>query len=892
MENLESRQLLAVVAEFSDGTLQVAIDDDSPAVVGVDAGTVVVNGVAAVNVDSPATPVDASSVSRIAVNATGDYANEISLEGVTSADFTSLSEVVVNAGAGNDTIVGSEFDDRLSGGDGNDIIEGGAGNDLILGGAGADELSGGDGDDSIDGAGQIEVTVTNLAPTDGTLVTPVFLATSDGVYDFFDEGSPASPSLESLAEDGSPAGRIAAALGTGQVAAARATPGGPLQPGDSRTITIDASSLDELSQYLSYASMVIPSNDAFVGNDDPQQLDLFDESGNLIARVGDGAFIVTGDQVWDAGTEVNDEIPANTAALAQAAPNTGDDEFGVVTRHPGFQGSQGLGGSTGNVLNAIPAGDFTVPGYQVLSIEIGGVADGADTIRGGNGDDTLSGGDGNDILVGGAGDDELNGGAGEDVLEGDGRIAVQVTNLSPTNGTLLTPVFLATTNGVYDFFNAGSAASPGLERLAEDGITSQRIADALASGGVAEAAASPGGPLAPGASSIVEFDVSSADPNSQYLSFASMVIPSNDAFIGNDNPQAIDLLDASGNVIARIGEDAFIVLGSEVWDAGTEVNDEVPENTAALAQAAPDTGQTEGSVVTRHPGFQGSQGLPGPIGNVLSAIPNGDFTQEGYQVLSIEISEIAGNDVLIGSRGDDQIIAGGGDDTVIWSDGDGSDDVEGGEGSDLLLVTGSATRGDRIAIREVNDRLQVKRTNLGRFTIDAADIEELDVDTLGGNDRVTARSLDDLSTLESVVLRGGAGNDLLNAAAIGNLDVTLFGGRGNDRLFGGRGNDFINGGAGHDLIFGKDGLDTIFGESGRDRIFGGRGNDFIDGGAGNDLLYGDSGDDEISGGDGRDFIFGGFGDDFLFGDDGNDFIFGGPGYDFVDGGPGRDRIWR
>ena len=30
--------------------------------------------------------------------------------------------------------------------------------------------------------------------------------------------------------------------------------------------------------------------------------------------------------------------------------------------------------------------------------------------------------------------------------------------------------------------------------------------------------------------------------------------------------------------------DGAPITGAEVWDAGTEVNDEVPENTAALAQ--------------------------------------------------------------------------------------------------------------------------------------------------------------------------------------------------------------------------------------------------------------------------------------------------------------------
>ena len=420
--------------------------------------------------------------------------------------------------------------------------------------------------------------------------------------------------------------------------------------------------------------MVIPSNDAFIGNDDPQRLDLFDPDGVLITRTGNTAFIVSRNDVWDAGTEVNDEIPENTAALAQAAPNTGVTENGVVRLHPGFMGSAKLGGPLGNILRTVPNGDFTVAGLQIMSIEIVDL-DGDDTLRGGDGNDVLRGGVGEDLLIGGAGDDELNGGPGPDILEGDGRVAVTVTNLATQQGTLLTPVFLAAASGVYDFFDAGSSASASLESLAEDGDPTQRIHAALSSGEVSAAVATAGGPLAPGASQTVEFDVSPHDPLTQYLSYASMVIPSNDAFIGNDDPLQVGLFDGNGNIIVRTGNNAVIVAGTDVWDAGTEVNDERPENTAALAQAAPNTGVTENGVVTSHPGFMGSQKLGGPVGNILTAVPNGDFTVAGVRMLSIELFELPGDDRLIGDAGTDKILGGAGDDQVIWRSGDGDDRV-------------------------------------------------------------------------------------------------------------------------------------------------------------------------------------------------------------------------
>jgi uncharacterized protein (TIGR03382 family) len=76
--------------------------------------------------------------------------------------------------------------------------------------------------------------------------------------------------------------------------------------------------------------------------------------------------------VWDAGTEVNDEIPENTAFLGQMMPDTGVDENGVIGLHAGFQGSQALGGALGNILSSpqFAGGDFTIPGYPIARITI------------------------------------------------------------------------------------------------------------------------------------------------------------------------------------------------------------------------------------------------------------------------------------------------------------------------------------------------------------------------------------------------------------------------------------------------------------------------------------------------------------------------------------------
>jgi len=207
----------------------------------------------------------------------------------------------------------------------------------------------------------VTVTVENAAPETGTLLTPFWVGLHDGGFDLYDRDAPASAELERLAEDGNtmPISGAFAASAQGRDTTI-AGPGGPLQPGESgsTTLVVDPS----VSRYLSFASMVIPSNDAFIANGDPLAHPIFDEDGNFAAQTIE----VPGSAVLDAGTEVNDEVPENTAALAQAMPDTGVMQGGVVTTHAGFQAG-------GNILAAHPAADFTASGYVAARVTVSAV---------------------------------------------------------------------------------------------------------------------------------------------------------------------------------------------------------------------------------------------------------------------------------------------------------------------------------------------------------------------------------------------------------------------------------------------------------------------------------------------------------------------------------------
>ena len=73
--------------------------------------------------------------------------------------------LVIDGGAGNDTIIGSQGADMLMGGDGNDVVTGGRGNDTAFLGAGGDQFiwNPGDGSDTVDGQGGFDTLLFNGA---------------------------------------------------------------------------------------------------------------------------------------------------------------------------------------------------------------------------------------------------------------------------------------------------------------------------------------------------------------------------------------------------------------------------------------------------------------------------------------------------------------------------------------------------------------------------------------------------------------------------------------------------------------------------------------------------------------------------------------------------------
>jgi len=102
-----------------------------------------------VTVNGAVTQVDVAQVTRgIRVDARGGN-DDIRVDQTNGAISIALN---VQAGSGDDTVVGGAGDDRIDGSSGNDVLEGEAGDDSLLGSAGDDSVNGGDGDDDIVGS--------------------------------------------------------------------------------------------------------------------------------------------------------------------------------------------------------------------------------------------------------------------------------------------------------------------------------------------------------------------------------------------------------------------------------------------------------------------------------------------------------------------------------------------------------------------------------------------------------------------------------------------------------------------------------------------------------------------------------------------------------------------
>ncbi len=302
------------------------------------------------------------------------------------------------------------------------------------------------------------------------------------------------------------------------------------------------------------------------------------------------------------------------------------------------------------------------------------------------------------------------------------------------------------------------------------------------------------------------------------------------------------------------------------------------------------------------------------------------------------------NDFIDGNQGNDVALLGAGDDIFQWDPGDGSDTVEGQAGTDALRFNGSGAN-ETITLSANGSRLRLTR-DVGNIVMDLDDVEQVNVNALGGTDTINANDLSgtdaalvniDLATFgnvgdaqaDAVNIVGTPAADVFNISADAGFvvvglaaEVRVKGYEASDQVVvNGVGGDVVNvnGSAGPDTItLTANGTQarvdatgysaavavsgalslTINGLGGADTIactgnLAGLAIPFtLDGGSGDDTLLGSNGADLLIGGDDNDFIDGNQGNDVALLGAGDDIFQWDPGdgSDTVEGQAGTDAL--
>jgi hypothetical protein len=201
-------------------------------------------------------------------------------------------------------------------------------------------------------AAELQITVTNNQPAGGFSLAPVWFGVQDGTFNAFTPGSSASSAITTLAQFGNTAPLMATFAGQGdQTTLASGGAVAQFVPGATATTTLNVGD-PNVDRYLSFAGMVVPSNDFFMGNATP--LAIFNSSGNFIGPV---TIQVFGRDIWDSDTEVQNNSVALTFIQGQT---------------PG-SGTQITGGSITTLYSESTATTFlqsivglnTIAGYQI-----------------------------------------------------------------------------------------------------------------------------------------------------------------------------------------------------------------------------------------------------------------------------------------------------------------------------------------------------------------------------------------------------------------------------------------------------------------------------------------------------------------------------------------------
>ena len=757
-----------------------------------------------------------------------------------TGNLAALIQITADGGPGEDTLLGSNGADLLRGGDDNDFIDGQQGSDTVFMGDGDDvfQWDPGDGSDTVEGQDGTDTLLFN-----GSAGAEIFEASANGARVRFTRN-----------------------LGT---------------------IVMDLDDVEIL------ALNALGNTDLFTVNDlagtDLTQIKV-DLALNIGGSVGDGL----ADTVIINGTAGDDVItatlPGGQLLVSGLAASVLVKNFDTTLDMVRIQALEGE-----DVIDA----SAVAAGGPPLSLD-GGV--GNDILLGSVGNDTLLGGDNDDVLLGLFGTDTLDGGAGNNTLIQDGGQAT--SGIVSIFGDDLDNTITVSRDGAGNILSNGvpipgaTIANTVIVRVfgrgGDDTITFNQASGSL-----------PAAWLFGGSGNDT---ITGATGND--LIFGGT---GNDTLLGKSGSDLI--FGGAGNDTLTGGDENDQIFGEAnddriIWNPGddTDLNEGGTETDTVEVNGGNDAEQfTTTANGTRvrfdrltFPAFSLDIGTCEQL--VLNANGGNDtFSATGNlaALIQITVDGGAGEDILLGSngadllmggddndfvdgnQGSDVVFLGEGNDTFQWDPGDGSDTVEGQAGNDTLLFNGSSI-GEIFDASADGTRVRFTR-NIGTIVMDLDDIENLNLNALGGADTFTVNNLDgtDLTSInanlaatlgggsgdaqaDSIVVNATAGNDTANLIALSgsvtvtglSTTVTISGSEAtNDRITVNTLGGFdsvdasalpagliglvADGGDDDDVLYGSGGVDTLFGGLGDDVLIGGPGLDVLDGGPGDNIVIQD-----------------------------------------------------
>ena len=539
-----------------------------------------------------------------------------------------------------------------------------------------------------------------------------------------------------------------------------------------------------------------------------------------------------------------------------------------------------IGGTGSDIITALGGNDILI-GDQGYALFEGGVRmEVATTETSDGGNDRIDAGDGDNVVLGGSGSDTIVTGAGADIVLGDNgtvsyALGIRARVVSDRNG------------GARDSISTGAGADVVLGGLGADSIDAGKD-DADAD-------------IVFGDDGQIVFDAQGRVKRAESLD------------IGFGDDDEIQVGGGDNLVIGGAGSDVITALGGNdviLGDNGYAVF----EQGVRVEFASIDTTDA------------GNDRIDAGDGDNLVLGGSGSDT----------ITTAKGNDIVLGDNGLVRFELG--IRSVVQSSRDGGtrDVIKTGAGADVVL---GGLGADSIDAGKDDGDADIVLGDNGRLTFDALGrlkrAESLDP-TFGDDDEIQVGGGDNvvIGGAGSDTITALAGNDVIlgdNGYALfeggvrvefastdpddGARDI-IKGGDGDNVVIGGVGSDDITTGAGADIVLGDMGVvafenglvhaiyttderrgagDVIRGGDGDNIVFGGAGRDEITTGSGSDLILGDFGeasftdghlvrvasldptrgdDDTITAGDGDNIILGGFGSDTITAGAGADLVLG------------------